>query len=69
MAVKRRIVLLSEQDPNEVEKVLAEFQGNEAKDKDIHVEIERHAARQKGRTLGGEWESERGWVRFLTCKK
>lgn len=67
--VPRRLVLLAGDETSAVEEVLAEFTGAEPRGKDIHVEIERLAARHPSRHIAAEWLAPLGWTRFMTCCK
>lgn len=67
--VPRRLIVLSGDEQSEMEQVLGEFTGLEARGKDIHAEIERQAAKIPGKIIAAEWQSPLGWIRFMTCKK
>jgi hypothetical protein len=63
----RRLVLLSAGEDSAVEKVLAEYPGEEARR--VHQDIQQLAAQYPGRLIAAEWLSPRGWKRFLYCRK
>ncbi len=65
----RRLVLLAGGEDSVVEGVLAEYTGLEGRGKDVHGDIERHAAEHPGRFVAAEWFSALGWTRFLWCRK
>jgi hypothetical protein len=65
--VPRRLVLLAAADGGPVEKVLAEYPGEEARK--VHEELPRLAAQNPGRVVAAEWLGPLGWTRFLWCRK
>ncbi len=65
----RRIVLLDGNEPSAVEQVLAEYRGADATGQRVHEDLQKYAARHRGRLVAAEWEGPLGWTRFLWCKK
>lgn len=65
----RRIVLLAGDERGEVEQVLAEYRGAEVTGKGVHEDLQKFAARHRGRLVAAEWEGPLGWTRFLWCKR
>ncbi len=67
MRTPRRLVRLRGGEDSEVETVLAEYPGEEARK--VHQDIQRLAAEQPGQLIAAEWLGPLGWTRFLWCRK
>ena len=65
----RRVVLLAGDERGEVAQVLAEYREAEVTGKRLHEELQKFAARHRGRFVAAEWEGPLGWTRFLWCRK
>lgn len=63
----RRIVLLAGDEHSAVARVLAEFTGNEERERGVHQQIQKLAQQQRGRWVAVEWLNPLGWTRFLWC--
>jgi hypothetical protein len=63
----RRLVLLAADQDSSVERVLAEYPGEEARK--VHQEVQRLAVEHPGRVVAVEWLGPLGWTRFLWCRK
>jgi hypothetical protein len=61
--VPRRIILLD--GAEEIEQVLAEYQGAEVSGNRLHADFQRLAREDRSRRIAAEWLGPRGWVRFL----
>jgi hypothetical protein len=63
----RRLVLLSGAADSAVERILAEFPGEDARK--AHQQIQQAAAEHPGKVVAVEWLGPFGWTRFLWCGK
>jgi hypothetical protein len=61
--VPRRIIVLD--GAEEINQVLAEYQGAEVSGKRMHADFQRLANEDRARRIAAEWLGPRGWVRFL----
>ncbi len=65
----RRIVLLQSDETSDVDRVLAEFAGEQISGRRLHVELQKRALEHPERTVAGEWLGPLGWTRFLWVQK
>lgn len=65
----RRVVLLVNDRASEVERVLVQYEGAEARAANLAEDVQRFAAEHRGRTVAAEWQGPLGWFRFLWCCK
>ena len=67
--IPRRIVRLSGDEASEIRDVLATFEGPAVVESKVHAAVQRLAEEHKGEVVALEWLSNRGWTRYLTCRK
>ena len=67
--IPRRIVRLKSDADSDVREVLQSYEGATIIGSKIHAEVQRLAAQYPGEVIALEWLGNRGWVRYLTCKR